>query len=148
MKFIKTILNKLLLFLFLISVVNCQSDDGAVSCVPTQNINYTINLNLPQYYKLNNAGGWMYVDAAYGTGNRGLIIVKIGENMYKAYDRNAPHICPTAKTQLMVEDDIKIICPEDGAEWILTSGQPTKIANRAPRTYQITKSGSSLYISN
>ena len=148
MKFIKTILNKVFFIFILLSIYNCQSDDGAINCVPIQNINYSINLNLPQYYKLNNAGGWMYVDAAYGTGNRGLIIVKIGENMYKAYDRNAPHICPTSNSQLMVIDDIKIVCPEDGAEWILTSGQPTKIANRAPRTYQISRNGNTLLITN
>lgn len=148
MKFIKTILNKALVLFIFIHIICCQSDDGAVSCVPTQNINYTINLNLPQYYKLNNAGGWMYIEAAYGTGNKGLIVVKIGENMYKAYDRNAPHICPTDKTQLMVQGDIKIVCPEDGAEWILTSGEPTKIANRAPITYQIRKIENTLYINN
>ena len=147
MKFIKTILNKVLILFILITLINCQSDDGAVSCVPYQNISHTINLNLPQYYKLNNAGGWMYIDAAYGTGNKGLIVVNTGVN-YKVYDRNAPHICPTAKTQLIVEGDIKIVCPEDGAEWILTTGQPTKIANRSPRTYQIKKVESLLYINN
>jgi len=51
------------------------------------------------------------------------------------YDRNAPHLCPDTNTTLNVEDNIKIVCPKDGAEWILLTGQPIKVANIAPKTY-------------
>ena len=47
-----------------------------------------------------------------------------------------PHICPGNNTTLNVESNIKIICPADGAEWILLTGQPTKVSPIAPKTYR------------
>lgn len=146
MKFIKSILNKFLFCLLLLSIFSCQSDDGTVSCVPLSTVNRTINVDLPLYYTLKNPGGWIYLDGV-NTGTKGLIIVNTGHG-YKAYDRNAPHICPTAKSKIEVVDNIKMYCEEDGSEWILTTGQPTKIANRAPRTYQVISSGLNLIITN
>jgi len=146
MKFIKSILNKVLCLFFISFFVSCQSDDGTVSCVSTSTISRSINLNLPLYVNLNNPGGWIYLEGV-NTGTRGLIIVNTGVG-FKVYDRNAPHICPTPKSTIKVVDQIKMVCEEDGAEWILTTGQPTKVANRSPRTYQAILSGDNLIITN
>lgn len=140
------ILNNVLLTLFSLTFLACSSDEGTVSCVPTVNIYQSINLNLPLYYNLNNPGGWIYLEGI-NTGTRGLIVVNTGSG-FKVYDRNAPHICPTAKSTIYVKDDIKMVCDEDGSEWILTSGQPTKVANRGPRTYLATLNGNQLIITN
>lgn len=135
-QFIKTILNKVILVCVFASLFQgCNSDDGAVSCVPNMIVNVSININLPLYSNLNNPGGWVYVDGATA-GSRGLIVVRTASG-FKAYDRNAPHICPGEKTTLVVKEDIKIVCEADGAEWILLTGQPTKVAYRAPKTYQV-----------
>lgn len=136
-QFIKTILNKVILVCVFASLFQgCNSDDGAISCVPNPIVNVTINTSLPLYSNLNNPGGWVYVSTVTA-GSKGIIVVNVGGNRYKAYDRNAPHICPGEKTTLVVKDDIKMVCEADGAEWILLTGQPTKVANRAPRTYQV-----------
>ena len=128
-QFIKTILNKVILVCVFASLFQgCNSDDGAVSCVPNP-------INLPLYSNLNNPGGWVYVEGATA-GSRGLIVVRTASG-FKAYDRNAPHICPGAETTLYVKNDISIVCDADNSEWILLTGQPTKVANRAPRTYQV-----------
>ncbi|GEM53308.1 hypothetical protein F0358_01075 [Empedobacter brevis] len=135
-EFIKIILNKLVLFMaFILIFQSCNSDDGTVNCVPTTTVNVIINTNLPLYSALNNPGGWIYVSGATA-GTRGIIVVRTASG-YKAYDRNAPHICPAEKTTLYVKDDIKMVCDADGSEWMLLTGQPTKVANRAPRTYQV-----------
>ena len=135
-QFIKTILNKIVLVGAFIAILQaCNSDDGTVSCVPITTVSVQINPNLPLYSNLNNPGGWIYVNGVTA-GTRGLIVVRTASG-YKAYDRNAPHICPGEKTTLYVEDDIKIVCDADESEWILLTGQPTKVANRAPRTYQV-----------
>lgn len=147
-EFIKTILNKVLfLGALLLIFQSCNTDDGTVSCVPLTTVNVAINTTSPLYANLNNPGGWVYVNGTMA-GTRGLIVVRTATG-YKAYDRNAPHICPTDKTTLFVEDDIKIVCKEDGAEWILLTGQYTKVANRAPRTYQVyVNSNGTLTITN
>lgn len=135
-EFIKIILNKLVLFMaFILIFQSCNSDDGTVNCVPTTTVNVVINTNLPLYSALNNPGGWIYFSGATA-GTRGIIVVRTASG-YKAYDRNAPHICPAEKTTLYVKDDIKMVCDADGSEWMLLTGQPTKVANRAPRTYQV-----------
>ena len=136
-QFIKTILNKVILVCVFASLFQgCNSDDGAVSCVPNPIVNVTINTSLPLYSNLNNPGGWVYVSTVTA-GSKGIIVVNVGGNRYKAYDRNAPHICPSAETTLYVKNDISIVCDADNSEWILLTGQPTKVANRAPRTYQV-----------
>ena len=111
----------------------CSNQNDTVSCFPNQIINAQINLNLPKYYTELSNNGWTYISEQQ-SGTRGLILVKYG-NDYKVYDRNAPHLCPDALTTLEVKDNIKIICPKDGAEWMLLNGTPTKISSVPPKTY-------------
>lgn len=136
-----------LLFTFFFLTLRCESDEGTINCFPYTTVSATVNLSLPQYQNLNNIYGWAYVSGEMA-GTRGLIVVRTGENSFKAYDRNAPHICPTANSTLEVQDDIKIVCPEDGASWILTSGQPLTVAGVAPKTYFVYFNGNSLIITN
>ncbi|QCX53523.1 hypothetical protein [Elizabethkingia sp. JS20170427COW] len=126
----------LLIFSFLFFSHSCSNREETVSCFPIQNISLELNLNLPAYYKLNNVGGWIYVNEV-GAGNRGLIIVR-STTGFIAYDRNAPHLCPDGdNTILKVVDNIKIVCPKDDAEWILLTGQPTKVAKVNPKIYRV-----------
>lgn len=126
----------ILIFSFLAFPSSCSERNETVRCFPETVINVTLNLNLPAYFNLQNVGGWIYTNEQ-SDGTRGLIIVKT-TNGFKVYDRNAPHLCPENNTTLEVEDNIKIICPKDGAEWILLTGQPTKIATIPPKTYPYT----------
>ena len=105
-----------------------------MNCFPDLPVNVILNLNLPAYYNLQNVNGWIYVNQQE-SGTRGLIVVRT-TNGFKVYDRNAPHICPDSNTTLSVENNIKMVCPKDGAEWILLTGEPIKIASIAPKTYR------------
>ncbi len=137
-QFIKTILNKVILVsVFAGLFQGCNSDDGTVSCVPNTIVNVSININLPLYSNLNNPGGWVYVNGTMA-GTRGIIVVRTASG-YKAYDRNAPHICPTEKSTLVVKEDFFIECEVDGAKWALINGMPIKDtkAVRDMRTYQV-----------
>lgn len=124
-----------LLLIFSTLIINsCGNREETVSCFPEVPINVVINLNLPAYYELQNVNGWIYLNQIE-SGTRGLIIVRT-TNGFKVFDRNAPHICPDNNTTLMVESNIKIVCPKDGAEWILLTGEPTKISQVSPKTYR------------
>lgn len=136
----------LFVILFIVGFSNsCNDDDGQKNCNPVYTISASINVGLPLYSELETRG-WTYVGGA-GTGSRGIIVVKTNSG-YKAYDRNAPHICPTTKSTLTVIEDIKLFCEEDGAEWILLTGQPILIADRAPRTYTAQRVGDIVNIYN
>lgn len=139
------------LILWLMVGVGCSDEDGQRSCNVEYNVSAVINLSYPLYSDLQNPNGWAYVQGE-GTGTRGIIVVNTG-NGYKAYDRNAPHICPNAESTLEVVNGIKLYCPYDGAEWILLTGQPLVneegfAPDRTPRTYLVIPQGGSLFITN
>lgn len=125
----------LLIFSLLSLVISCESRAETVSCFPSQIINVQLNLNLPAYANDLNTKGWIYINEQQ-SGTRGLILVKTGTG-FKVYDRNAPHLCPDTNTTLKVdENSIKIICPKDGAEWILQDGTPIKGSGLPPKSYE------------
>ena len=123
----------LLIFSLLSLVISCESRADTVNCFPSQIINVQLNLNLPAYAIDLNTKGWIYINEQQ-SGTRGLILVKTGTG-FKVYDRNAPHLCPDANTTLIVQNDIKIVCPKDGAEWILQDGTPIKGSGLPPKSY-------------
>ncbi len=135
----------LMIAVSLVFTASCSDDDGQKNCNPEYLISASINVILPLYSELETRG-WTYVGGE-GTGTRGIIVVKTTSG-YKAYDRNAPHICPTTNSTLEVLDDIKLYCAEDGAEWILLTGQPIHTADRAPRVYQAVRNGDIITIFN
>ncbi|MDV7698436.1 hypothetical protein N6B72_16035 [Chryseobacterium soli] len=129
-----------ILSIFILLIINnltinsCGSREETVSCFPSNPINVTLNLNLPNYFPLNQVGGWIYVNEQQ-SGSRGLIVVRASTTSFKVYDRNAPHICPDSNTTLEVKDNISIRCPKDNATWILLTGQPTAVTSLPPKTY-------------
>ena len=123
----------LLVFSLLSLVISCESRADTVSCFPSQIINVQLNLRFPAYDNLNKMGGWIYINEQQ-SGTRGLIVVNTGTG-FKVYDRNAPHLCPDTNTTLIVQDRIKIVCPKDGAEWILQDGTPIKGSGLPPKSY-------------
>lgn len=136
-----------LIFFLSINCISCKDDDTTVSCLPDENVSAQYNLNLPAYSTLTIPNGY-YVFPSDGTnGSRGVIVVNTGTG-FIAYDRNAPHICPSANSTLVVEDGIKLVCPEDQAEWVLRSGQPVndQTNGRTPRRFLANVEGSLLTI--
>ncbi|MFC2720756.1 MAG: hypothetical protein ACFN00_00585 [Flavobacteriaceae bacterium] len=123
----------LLVFSLLSLVISCESRAETVSCFPSQIINVQLNLTFPAYAIDLNTKGWIYINEQQ-SGTRGLILVKTGTG-FKVYDRNAPHLCPDANTTLEVQNNIKIVCPKDGAEWILQDGTPIKGSGLPPKFY-------------
>lgn len=122
-----------LIFSALIITNSCGNRTETVSCFPNSPISVSLNLSLPAYQNLQNVGGYIYVNEQ-SSGTRGLIVVRT-TNSFKAYDRNAPHICPDSNTTLEVQSTTKITCPKDGATWILITGEPIAISKVPPKTY-------------
>ena len=131
--YISKVFFSIILAISILNIISCSSREETISCFPNTPINAVLNLNLPTYFALQNVNGWIYVNEQQ-SGTRGLIVIRTS-NGFKVYDRNAPHLCPDQNTTLSVEENIKIICPKDGAEWILYTGEPQKIAKVPPKTY-------------
>ena len=63
---------------------------------PNTVIDYIINLNSPQFYDLNIIGGYLYLTSDPESTSRGLIVYRISEDEFVAYDRlppNEPDAC-------------------------------------------------------
>ncbi|SFI39662.1 Rieske (2Fe-2S) protein [Halpernia frigidisoli] len=123
----------ILIFSSFLVINSCGNRQETVSCFPNSPINVTLNLSLPLNQNLQNTGSFIYVNEQ-SSGTRGIIVVRT-TNGFKAYDRNAPHICPDANTTLEVQNTTKIVCPKDGATWILITGEPITISQVPPKTY-------------
>lgn len=128
--------------------ISCNDDDSTVNCFPDVNVAAQYNLSLPSFANLNFPNGYVILEPDGTNGSRGMIIVNTG-NGFNAYDRNAPHICPSDNTTLTVQDEIRIVCPADGAEWVLRTGQPLndQTNGRSPRRFYTSVSGNILTVS-
>lgn len=131
---ISSAISAIALIFSLLIISACREREETVRCFPDVPVNVILNLNLPAYYELQNVNGWIYVNEQQA-GTRGLIVVRT-TNGFKIYDRNAPHLCPGNDTTLRVENGIRIVCPQDGAEWILITGEPIKNVQISPKTYR------------
>jgi nitrite reductase/ring-hydroxylating ferredoxin subunit len=127
------------IFLVLITVLvfsNCVTESQNNDILPYVQINETVDLSLPEFVNLNVPGGW-----AYGSGGiKGTIIYNINGNQFKAFERAAPHIQPTACSQMIVENSIIMKCPCDDSEF--------QIINGAPRTSGITNFAREYLVTN
>lgn len=128
------LLNTLIISI-LFSLNSCREERHNISCLPRVNFHAIYNLNLPLYNPLTLPNGFVELNPDGTNGPRGVIIINTGHG-YNAYDRNAPHICPDNDTTLKVVDGIKIVCPKDGAEWMLLTGQPLNDATQGYPLHQ------------
>jgi hypothetical protein len=79
----------IVLGLFLLQV-SCKKDNNAVD--PPANVNITINPNTTEYQELNTVGGWMYLPLnLIPPQSRGIIVYRITQNEFMAYDRTPPY---------------------------------------------------------
>ena len=102
----------IVLFSFLL-ILSCESNGGNQFCDVINPA--TINLVNPQYINLLNPAGWDYAPG----GPRGLILYNAGSS-YKAFSRECPITHCT--NLLVVEDDIKMVCPCDSAVFSILDG--------------------------
>lgn len=68
--------------------------------IPNVAVDFTIYPNHANYYQLNHYGGHVYVTG----GVSGIIIYRLNENTFKAYDRSCPHDWENLESWLWVED--------------------------------------------
>ena len=80
-------------------------------------VNETINLDLPQFIDLQVPGGWAYTSG----GLQGLIIYNNG-TQFKAFDRSCPGQTISSCSQMIVDPNLRIVCPCDDSEYNILNG--------------------------
>ncbi len=134
-----------LLYLFLIVVLTSCERNETNDILPFANVDVTLNLNLPQYIDLQVPSGWTYTNGAI----QGIIIQNtgIGNPPYKAFERACPNY--DCSTPMIFDGSLKLKCSCDNSEYSIYDGSPQTSGNsHFAREYRVTKSGSTLNITN
>ncbi len=111
-------MKKLLLIGLLLAFYACRNRDGVIPYVP---FDININIQNPQYNKLNGLGGWVYVSA----GSRGLIVFRSDFNTFVALDRHSTYK-PERTCAIVFVDDNNITATDtcSGSVFQLMDGSP------------------------
>lgn len=127
-----------------ILLLGCSKDQNAN--IPLVPVDITIHLNNPSYNSISVPGGWIYING----GSRGIIIYRISNNEFKAYDRHCTF--DSSNSCALVSVDVSNITTLDdccGSKFLLTDGSVTKgPANLPLKQYNTSFDGSVLRIFN
>ncbi len=119
-RFRSSLLVRISLFLALITIVsNCRQDDEDER-VPRIATDITINLNLPQYNILLNPGGYLEIPG----GSRGIIIYRINNDEFAAFDRHCPYNVPD-RCRVSVDEDSGLLAVDNeccGSQFEIITG--------------------------
>ena len=137
-------LKNIFYILFLSLVLSSCTDD--TSQLPDVMVDEVVYLANPSNLKLQSPGGWAYIPG----GIRGIIVYRVSDTKFKAYERSCPHLSPNDCTYLDVEDDIKVICRCDESVFLLATGEPLNGATHGMKTYTAyyDETTSTVYIRN
>jgi len=107
----------------------------------------TINLSFPQYQKLKLDGGSVYIE---GAGWKGIILYRLNENTYLAYERACSHHPNEGCASVQVDgSSLFMICHCCHSSFNFSDGQPMGgPASRPLIQYRVDLEGTTLKISD
>ena len=137
----------LLLISMMSSFSGCKDKDQYPE-IPYAVVNIFIDPNSTMYIELNAVGGWVYLTA--DPPSRGIIVYRLSQDEFMAYERICPYDPDMASARVEVESSavtaIDSLC---GSRFILTDGQPFKGPATLPlKQYRTYYDGSTLHIFN
>ncbi|GGG95308.1 hypothetical protein GCM10011416_11020 [Polaribacter pacificus] len=125
----------ILSLLFLTALISCTKSSIENDLLPNITVNETVNLNLPKFINLQVPGGSAYISG----GVNGIVIYKLNNNEFKAFDRACPHLPVSSCTQMVIKNTIKLVCPCDDSEFNILNGSPlTEGITHYAREYLVT----------
>lgn len=131
-------------FLILLAFIACG--DESYSGVPLVDTHISISINDPAYHRLTTVGGWEYLTG----GSRGLIVYRISNTEFKAYDRHCT-FQPSSSCALVSVDANNLSASDNccGSSFSLLNGSVTSPPARSPlQEYYTSFDGRTLRITN
>lgn len=140
-------------YLFLIILVSCLagcSSDERIDnpFLPNVAVNFTANLNLPQFSNLEFPGSTVVVQTD-GIGIKGIIIHNVNGSLFTAFELSDPNHSPNECSSQSVEGIVASCNCLDGNSYDIITGQPQ--SSELPyglKPYRAELQGSSIFISN
>jgi nitrite reductase/ring-hydroxylating ferredoxin subunit len=129
------------------SFSGCKGKDNYPQ-IPYVPVNIFLDPNSTMYLELNAVGGWVYVTA--DAPSRGIIIYRLSQDEFMAYERICPYDPDMTNARVEVESSgvtaTDSLC---GSRFILTDGQPFKGPATLPlKQYRTAYDGNTLHIFN
>ncbi|MCK9616949.1 MAG: hypothetical protein M0R21_03850 [Lentimicrobiaceae bacterium] len=141
MKFLYRILFLLVMFL---PVAGCDDD---YSDVPYAYIDIYINPNSTEYNELNTVNGWVYLKGT--SPSRGIIVCRISQDEFMAYERTCPYDADKDNAIVEVESPLVAVDSLCGSRYILTDGSRFDGPAKLPlKQYRTNYNGAILHIYN
>jgi len=137
------------LFFILISivlVVSCKEPEYN-DLLPNVTVNFTVNMNLPQYSDLQIPG--TYKESPSNIGVKGIIIYNFN-NTYKAFDLACPHLAVSSCSKMEFDGSLFLKCLCDDTTFSIYDGSPqSNGASNWAREYKVqVLGGNRLQITN
>ena len=102
-------------FTTLILITSCEK---STNNFPQVTVNLNLNINNPEFFDVDNTGGWMYLNGGVG----GILLYRQNFEQFTAYDRASP-FNPVSDCQIEVaEDNITITDPCSESMFLITDG--------------------------
>ena len=144
-------MKKILVFILISTLIfSCSSDDSRTDNpnLPSVPVNFTINLNLPQFNELNFPGNGLVITTD-GVGIRGIIVYNINDALYSAFELSDPNIPPSDCSALNVSGiTAESNCGNENVYNIVTGQQLEGEGGFPLLRYNIVRDGNTLFISN
>jgi len=125
--------------LFLLATLFSCEKNESYDVLPYATVNITLNLNLPQYQKLQIPTEWVYLEKGVNRGLQGIIIQSTGLTPpYKAYEAACPNNDCTSP--MVFDGSLKMKCSCDKSEYSIIDGSPQTSGNsHFAREYKVTR---------
>jgi len=131
------------LLVFLFVMPQCKKDKDEI---PNAYVNFSIDVNSPQYNGLNNIGAYIY----FTGGVRGIIIYHESVDEFMAYERNCPYQ-PSNSCATVEVDNSAVIAVDSccGSKFLLLDGSVINgPATRQLKQYSTSFDGTTLHVFN
>ncbi|ENA1795360.1 hypothetical protein ABF176_002201 [Flavobacterium psychrophilum] len=139
-------MNKYSLLLIAILTLSCHKDSvvNDNTYLPNYSFSVVINTSLPSYNNLNFPSNPVLITNA-GAGIKGIVVMKVGNDDYRAYEASCPNQYPS-DCSLMSLNGINAKCPCDGKEYSLYTGVGS--GQYPLKAYRVEVNGSNLRVYN
>lgn len=112
---------KILFFSLLVLNIGCTDEEN--NNVPLVEVNFSIQINEPEYNNLKSVGGWVYVVG----GSRGIILYRLSNEKISAYDRHCTF--QPSEACALVSVDVTNLTASDaccGSKFLLQNGSVSR----------------------
>lgn len=135
--------------------VSCGEDPYSGDCyIPPASVSYVINMNLPEYFHMQNLGAMMYLEG----GNKGVLLIHNYDDRFYALERTCPYASDLSCSQVVADSiSLRLRCGTyNGADFDTCCGSTYTYDGRVMegpsrcglKQYSVGVSNNTIYLSN